>query len=341
MYRKVSPGQDIVKGVSIYLFDRNYTPVYNPVMPDEMIPRHPIRVVSQRTGLPPATLRAWERRYGVVKPGRSEGRQRLYSDQDVLRLTRLRLLTEAGRSISSVAALTDEEAEALLQEDRVTRATTTSVEHPNGAESAAMVEEGFRLALQLDGEGLERLLRRAAVTLGAGAFLEHVATPLLHRVGSSWNRGEMHPAHEHLCTAVLERVLTWLSEPTPAESDAHRLVVTTLSGERHGLGAMLVAAAAGLEGWRVTHLGTDLPPGDIARAAAALGARAVALSVVHVSDPVATSRDLAALRAALPRGTVLLLGGGGVEALEGDLLPPGALVLKGIEPLRAVLEELA
>jgi hypothetical protein len=63
--------------------------------------------------------------------------------------------------------------------------------------------------------------------------------------------------------------------------------------------------------------------------------------VVHVSDPVATSRDLAALRAALPRGTVLLLGGGGVEALEGDLLPPGALVLKGIEPLRAVLEELA
>ncbi len=304
-------------------------------------PRHPIRVVSQRTGLPPATLRAWERRYGVVKPGRSEGGQRLYSDQDVLRLTRLRLLTEAGRSISSVAALTDDEAEALLQEDRSSTAPTIPAEHPNGAESAAMVEEGIRLTLQLDGDGLERLLRRAAVTFGATAFLENVTTPLLHRVGSSWTRGEMHPAHEHLCTTVVERVLTWLAEPASADADGHRLVVTTLSGERHGLGAMLVAAAAGLEGWRVTHLGTDLPPGDIAQAAIALGARAVALSMVHVADPSNTAKDVATLRAALPRGIALLVGGGGVERLDRGLLPPGALVLNGIEPLRAVLEELS
>jgi methanogenic corrinoid protein MtbC1 len=240
-----------------------------------------------------------------------------------------------------VAALTDDEAEALLQEDRSSTAPTIPAEHPNGAESAAMVEEGIRLTLQLDGDGLERLLRRAAVTFGATAFLENVTTPLLHRVGSSWTRGEMHPAHEHLCTTVVERVLTWLAEPASADADGHRLVVTTLSGERHGLGAMLVAAAAGLEGWRVTHLGTDLPPGDIAQAAIALGARAVALSMVHVADPSNTAKDVATLRAALPRGIALLVGGGGVERLDRGLLPPGALVLNGIEPLRAVLEELS
>jgi len=311
-------------------------------MPSASKPRHPIRVVSQRTGLPPATLRAWERRYGVVEPERSEGGQRLYSDDDVLRLARLRLLTEAGRSISSVATLTDEEAAALLQEDRESFTPTISAGSADGAESAVIVQESMRLTLQLDGTGLERELRRAAMTLGAEAFLEDVVASLLHRVGASWSRGEMHPAHEHLCTAVVERVLTWLTEPESTRSDAHRLLVTTLPGELHGLGALLVAAAAGFQGWRVTHLGTDLPPSDIAKAAVAVGARAVALSVVHVADPSATAEDLATLRAAIPGETAIILGGGGVRTLQERRLPAGTrVVVDGLGSLRSVLEELA
>lgn len=303
-------------------------------------PRHPIRVVSQRTGLTPATLRAWERRYGVVEPWRSEGGQRLYSDQDVLRLVRLRRLTEAGRSISSVAALTDDEAEALLEEDRENLASTESWERPDGDEPAAVVREMVGHTLSLDGSALERELRRAAVTLGARAFLKDVVTPLLHRIGAGWSRGELRPAHEHLCTAVVERVLAWLKEPVSSPSGAHRVVVTTLPGERHGLGATLVATAAGLEGWQVTHLGTDLPPTDIAQAAVAVGARAVALSVVHVADPSATAKDIATLRGALPAETALILGGGGVELVERSALPPGTQVVRGLEGLGTALEEL-
>jgi len=307
-------------------------------------PRHPIRVVSQRTGLTPATLRAWERRYGVVEPRRSEGRQRLYSDEDVLRLTRLRLLTEAGRSISSVATLADDEAEALLEEDRATLVSTGPKDPrdpPNAAESEAAVQECLRLTLQLEGEALERELRRAAVTLGAQPFLEKVVTPLLYRVGTAWSLGEMRPAHEHLCTAVVERVLTWLTDPVTTGPHARRILVTTLPGERHGLGAMLVAAAAALEGWKVIDLGIDLPPSDIALAAVTSGARAVALSLVHVDEPSATADDLAALREEMPADAALILGGSGVVAVPSHLLPAGTLVVHGLGPLRAVLDELA
>ena len=87
-------------------------------MSTDLDPRHPIRVVAQRTGLSPATLRAWERRYQVVEPGRSAGGQRLYSDRDVERLRRLHQLTEAGRPISLVASLPDEALEELQAEDR-------------------------------------------------------------------------------------------------------------------------------------------------------------------------------------------------------------------------------
>ena len=68
-------------------------------MPNATAPRHPIRVVAQRTGLTPATLRAWERRYRVVEPSRSEGGQRLYSDADVERLVRIRTGEEGTDAI--------------------------------------------------------------------------------------------------------------------------------------------------------------------------------------------------------------------------------------------------
>jgi MerR family transcriptional regulator, light-induced transcriptional regulator len=64
---------------------------------------HPIGVVARRTGVSLHVLRAWERRYGVVEPVRTEGGQRLYSDADVARLRLLRQVTEAGRNISQVA----------------------------------------------------------------------------------------------------------------------------------------------------------------------------------------------------------------------------------------------
>jgi len=303
-------------------------------------PRHPIRVVAQRTGLTVATLRAWERRHDVVSPVRSEGGQRLYSDEDILRLTRLRLLTEAGRSISSVAGLDDSQAEALLEEDRAS--VTPGARAGRAAEDAAApwLTDAVRLVGELDGEGLERCLRRAAVTLGAQAFLETVVTPLLHHVGTAWTMGQIQPGHEHLCTVTVERILNWMSEPAAPKPGVPRIVVATLRGERHGLGAMLVAASAGLEGWRVTHLGTDLPTDDIVQAAHLIGANAVAISVIHVTDPAETAREVHDLRRALPPDTALIVGGAGATRLQNDLAS-GVHVVSGLGPLQELLASLA
>lgn len=308
-------------------------------------PRHPIRVVARRTGLTTATLRAWERRYGVVEPHRSEGGQRLYSDQDVARLVRLRLLSEAGRPISLVASLDDAEAEALLREDGA-RFESAGQAPPRPADAGGgvaggLADDAYLRVVALDGEGLEAILRRAAVTLGAHAFLEELVTPLLHRVGTAWTRKELGPAQEHLCTSVVERVVGWLTEPAGAEPGAPRLVVATLPGERHGLGARLVAAAAALAGWSVTHLGVDLPAEEIARAARAVGARAVALSVVNGDVLGVTPGGLARLREGLPPATAILLGGAMAGRLAPDALPAEAHIVGGLDALRVALDDLA
>ncbi len=308
-------------------------------------PRHPIRVVARRTGLTTATLRAWERRYGVVEPHRSESGQRLYTDRDVERLTRLHLLSEAGRPIRLVAGLADDEAEALLQEDEARRRRMTTDPAGQGSvtgpAASRLVDAAYGHVAALDCDGLETSLRRAAVTLGAYAFLEEVVGPLLHRVGVAWTQEELGAAEEHLCTTVTERVLAWLSEPSPADPGSPRIVVATLSGERHGLGARLVAAAAGLEGWHVTHLGVDLPARDIAGAARTLGAAAVAVSLVNTDTLPSVGEALAELHQSLPEGTAILLGGGAASRLDAGALPLSAEIVTGLAELRRALGRLS
>jgi cobalamin-dependent methionine synthase I len=103
---------------------------------------------------------------------------------------------------------------------------------------------------------------------------------------------------------------------------------------------MLAAAAAGLEGWQVTDLGVDLPVSEIARAARAVGARAVALSVVRSDLAETASRDAAELRRALPGAVALIVGGRGSERLDPLRLSPGVQVVGGLDAFRTALGRL-
>jgi methanogenic corrinoid protein MtbC1 len=98
-------------------------------------------------------------------------------------------------------------------------------------------------------------------------------------------------------------------------------VVATPKGQLHEIGAMLAAAAATTEGWHVTYLGPDLPAESIAAAAMAVGARAVALSIIYPLDEDGLPDELMSLRRALPKDLKILVGGQGAsryaEVLEG------------------------
>lgn len=290
-------------------------------------PRHPIRVVSQRTGLTTATIRAWERRYEAVTPSRSDGGQRLYSDRDLQRLGTLRELTEAGRQISSVAGLSDVEATQLLMEDRIAAAASLGTDP--SSDPNTRVEEAMSMTLNFEAERLEGHLWRSALALGGRAFLDEVVAPLLDRIGSSWAAGGISPAQEHLASSVIDQILERLTTASRT-GQGPVLVVTTLPGERHGLGARLVCVTAVLEGWRVEYLGTDLPVLEIVAAVEGVGADAAAISVVRRDEPEGTRASLVALREALDSRVDLYVGGRGARDLElGGL--PGIWVHDGLD----------
>ncbi len=270
----------------------------------------------------------------AVEPSRSEGGQRIYSDSDVQRLITLRELTKGGRSISIVANLSGEAAEALLAEDRAMAVTTNG--SSESREPDGWVDRAYTQVRALDAEGLEHTLWQAAMILGAQPFLDDVVAALLTQIGEGWVADEITPAQEHLSTGIIVRVLQRLTDQARSK-DGPTLVVATLQGELHGLGARLTSAVAIFEGWRVVYLGTDLPVTDIVTTAESVNASAVAISIVKLDNLSDTVSLVRTLRENLDPKISLLLGGGAAGVLEADRLPLGVSLLSGLEGLRDAL----
>jgi DNA-binding transcriptional MerR regulator len=271
-------------------------------------------------------LRAWERRYGAVEPGRTKGGQRLYSDADVLHLRLLKRATEGGRSIGSVAELSTDELVSLVGEDAESVRGRRLV---GGPEVEPYLGACLEAADRMDAQALREELMRAVVRLSPSEFAGTVVAPLLERVGELWERGRMRPAQEHVVSTAVRQVLDWLLGRFDAPPAAPLLVAGTPEGELHEFGAMLAAVVAADAGWRVLYLGPSLPASEIAAAA-------VAVSVVDgaLEDAARAGREVAALRSSLPEGVLLVVGGRRAASVEAD----GVTQVEDLVALREVLD---
>ncbi|MBT8488655.1 MAG: MerR family transcriptional regulator [Gemmatimonadetes bacterium] len=296
-------------------------------MTDATEARHPIRVVSQRTGLSSPVLRAWERRYGAVEPSRSDGGQRLYSDSDVRRLQLLATAVDGGRTIGLIAALDADELQELIDEDRE---TPVQLHGDAIAPDVERVKTALELVQGMRTEELEQFLMRSAVELRPHELVEGLMVPLLQEVGRAWQSGHMRPSTEHIASVAIRRFLEWVSTTNQPDPDAPLAVTGTPAGQRHEFGALLAGVIAAYEGWRIRFLGPDLPADDIARAAKKLNAKMVALSAVHPRLDARGVQEVLEIRNLLPPSVKVVIGGAGA-APHGDdwdragILHPGTL----------------
>ena len=308
----------------------------------DSMPKHPIAIASERTGLSQDILRVWERRYQAVAPTRGTGGHRTYSDADIDRLRLLHAVTSAGRSIGQVARLSTGELRQMVEEDNAARAErnkSTAERDLRGSDAHATqtVERALAATKRLDAPDLEHTLRLAIAQLGIASFIESVASPMLQRIGEEWHAGRLSIAQEHLASSTLHDIVAESMRVIGRGTGEATVVVATPTGERHAIGAALVGATAASEGWRVLYLGTDLPASEIAAAAIATGARVVAMSIIYVPDHARTLGELRTLRALLPPSVSIIVGGAGVAGLADDLGQLGIRVGASLRDLREAL----
>lgn len=285
--------------------------------------QHPIKVVVRRTGLTADVLRAWERRYEAVAPGRSTTGRRLYSDEDIERLILLKRATKSGRSIGQVAAMSTVELSSMLDRDDVSTPVPRADFRTDPDTVRGHLTRCLRFVEQFDQPNLRAALRTAALTIPLTQLIENLLHPLLKTIGDRWSEGALGISQEHLATDTVESFLAEMMRVSGSPA-ASRIVVSTPSGQRHRIGSLLAAAMAVAAGWDVVYLGADLPAKDIAEAVSRTGALAVALSIINPVEDPDLRGELIRLRSLLPEDVALICGGAGTETYRDVLKQVGA-----------------
>ncbi|MBX3470311.1 MAG: MerR family transcriptional regulator [Planctomycetes bacterium] len=236
-------------------------------------PLHKMGTLARLTGLSPILLRAWERRYDLLRPERTAGGHRLYTDDDLRLLRRVQELLGQGRSIGEVAALGRE---ALLSASPPAR--TRAPEDAAGA--VGWREDLVQAAVEIDARGAERALDEAFAVLSPDRALVDIVEPALREVGALWAVGRCSVAGEHLVSnAVTGRLLRLLEAASALQTTGPLAICACFPDEQHALGALTVAYWLARRGHRVTWLGAALPFEDLDRACERIGPEAAYLSV--------------------------------------------------------------
>lgn len=285
-------------------------------------PKYLIGAVTKLTGLSIDVVRVWERRYGAVRPARSGGGTRLYSDADVLRLRRLRQAVEKGFGIGQAARLSESELDQLISD----------AQSVDGADPYLALRERFIQAVQaMNVAAADCELARAATLFPAREVVKKIVAPILDEVGERWAHQEFGAVHEHLASGLLRCMVGSLFRIYRPSENAETVILATPAEERHEFGLLLAALLAATHGWRVVYLGGDLQAAEIAHAVRLTNARVLALSLA--TGHARFDEELEAISSLLSPSTRVWISGAGAIRHRGLIDSANWILLRDIEDL--------
>jgi MerR family transcriptional regulator, light-induced transcriptional regulator len=282
----------------------------------ESVGRGPFRiqVAADLSGVSAATLRAWERRYGVPVPRRTASAYRLYAAEDVEQVRQMRALVEQGVSPAEAARVVRAGAQPLLD------ATATA------GDGIELARERLLAATQrFDASAIDGELARLSMLLDAITLYERVIAPLLVEVGRRWEAGTLSVAQEHLLSDRVESALR-AALRTLERPDGPLALFACVDHEHHVLGMLGAALKFAASGARVVVLGAMTPPAAVGDAVRSMAPRVVGLSACVVPP-----RAKALMRAygKACAGTTWVVGGASAATLRPAVEEAGGQVASG------------
>ena len=264
--------------------------------------------LSRRSGVSPELLRAWERRYELLRPTRSPGGLRLYSADDLRRVEAMQRYLAEGFAAAEAAGL-------------ATGAPGVELEPPLLAPAEVRAE--LQAALDVyDEPRAQAALDRLQATATLDAALSDVLLPYLRELGERWGRGEVSVAQEHFASGLLRGRLLGLARGW-GRGVGPIALLACVPGEQHELGLIAFGLALRSHGWRIAYLGTDTPLETLERAAEVIEPALIVVSAATERR----ARHIAPQLRELAKRYPLAIGGPGALAVDTNGL--GLLVLSG------------
>jgi MerR family transcriptional regulator, light-induced transcriptional regulator len=283
--------------------------------------------LARRTGASPELLRAWERRYGLLRPTRSQGGFRLYTAGDEERIRRMREYLARGVAAAEAARLAMN-AEAPRPGTATGRPAVPAAETATAAAPLQGAAEELAGALdRFDEEPAHAVLDRLLAAYRVETILRDLLLPYLHDLGERWAGGEVSVAQEHFASNLLRGRLLGLARGW-GQGHGPTAVLACLPGEQHDIGLIAFGITLYRRGWRIIYLGPDTPIATIGQATGKIAPDLVVLAGT-VPEPFAAHADAIA---DLARQTVVALGGAGATA---ELALRSGARLLGEDPVSA------
>jgi len=235
------------------LTDLGIEPIYN------------MKAVEQQTGISAPTLRAWERRYQLVTPRRTDSGYRLYSEQDIALLRWVRRRIDEGLTVGRIAALIDglrAAGEPIILDD-TDRSFSAEPINQAAISPEALVEPLFHALIDRNEAEADQVLDRAYALYKLPTIFKDLLSPVLIEVGEAWHRGEVLISVEHFATTYVRGRLLTLFQSYPLRPGAPLILVACAPHETHELGALMLAVLLRQDNFNVTYLGQDMPLDDL------------------------------------------------------------------------------
>jgi MerR family transcriptional regulator, light-induced transcriptional regulator len=289
--------------------------------------------LSRRVGVSEHVLRAWETRYGLLRPVRSAGGYRLYSEDDQRRVGRMQAHLAGGLAAAQAAqaAIAEDQPGAGTVDPEADRAVNEGAGEGSGsaprtdpADSADLLRQALD---DLDEPAAQALLDRLLTDFTVETVLRDVVMPYLQDLGQRWQDGSVSIAQEHFASHVIRGRLGGLARGW-GNGRGPQALLACPPDELHDLALLVFGIVLNRRGWRIEYLGANTPLPDTIQVTAQTGPSLVVLAATRPECFAAVAQELTRLAGMAP----LVLAGAGASMEVAERI--GARLLLG-DPVTA------
>ena len=246
-------------------------------------PRHLIQVVGRRTGISSDVIRAWERRYSAIVSRRTETNRRLYTDDDIEKLTLLKRAINAGRRIGDIAQLSYDDLFELVMGDESN--ATRSYQRPSTGTVMELFDEAAAAIDEMDSSRLDVALSNAIAMLSTTDFLMEFLKPLHTYINDECSRGTLRYIQEKFSKISIRNCLSNLYlKFRSAKEEGPKMIIGSLTSEYENLDTLMHIVVAQNIGWNVTYVGNNIPHDELTYIANKVSARTMVIALNNPRD---------------------------------------------------------
>lgn len=238
--------------------------------------QYSINELESLTGIKAHTIRIWEKRYGLLKPERTDTNIRHYSDNELRKLMNVTTLYNSGMKISHIVELPEQSLN-----DKINELMNTSQ-----TEQTALYEPYIgnliTASLNFDEFLFEKNFSNAILRYGLLNTYQNILLPMLHRIGILWTTEKMNPGQEHFITSlILQKIYSAIDGVQPTAESKEKYLLFLPQHEYHEIALLLANYMLRNAGKKVIYLGTRVPYDSVVQTAQSTKPTHLMLIFVH------------------------------------------------------------